>query len=233
MNSGTLYVIPSPIADDSNFKGYEVLEKILNDVDFFIVEDLRTARRHLKKLGYKKSLDTINHFLLNEHTQSSEIRPMIETILHGKSCALMSDAGMPGIADPGAALIRACHAESISVKPFSGPSSIILALSASGLNGQSFAFVGYLSRDKEKRKIELKLLEKLAEKQTQIFIETPYRNNQMLQDILTTCQPETELCIAVNITSPVEFIKTQTIQLWKKQIPDIGKSPAVFLIGRK
>jgi 16S rRNA (cytidine1402-2'-O)-methyltransferase len=204
---------------------------IIHSLRQFIVEDVRTARRFLSKSGHPIPIDQLQFHELNEHTTESEIASLLP-YLQNEDTGLMSEAGVPAVADPGAALVRLAHANSIRVIPLVGPSSILMALMASGLNGQTFAFVGYLPVKQNERKERLRALEvrSACERQTQIFIETPYRNMQLLEDILQTCRPVTMLTIAADITGEKEFILTQSIRQWKKQIPELDKIPAVFLL---
>ena len=204
---------------------------IIHSLRQFIVEDVRTARRFLSKSGHPIPIDQLQFHELNEHTTESEIASLLP-YLQNEDTGLMSEAGVPAVADPGAALVRLAHANSIRVIPLVGPSSILMALMASGLNGQTFAFIGYLPVKQNERKERLRALEvrSACERQTQIFIETPYRNMQLLEDILQTCRPVTMLTIAADITGEKEFILTQSIRQWKKQIPELDKIPAVFLL---
>ncbi len=227
-----LFLIPTVLSDNSldNVIPPMVYE-LINNIDIYIVENLRSARRFLKKLNIKKKIDQLDFFILNKHTSNIDLEIFLEKI-KGKDFALMSEAGCPAVADPGANLIRISHKKNIKIVPIVGPSSILLSLMASGMNGQNFAFVGYLPIKKNERIKKIKFLEKRAknENQTQIFIETPYRNLKMLEDLFSACNPETEICIASNITSKDEFIKTKKIKYWKKNIPSIHKIPTIFLM---
>ena len=232
-NKGILYLIPSSLGSsdiDNILPPYN--KEIINTLNEFIAEDARTARRFLKSAGYALSLDNITFHLLNEHTQSIDKSTFLNSVRHGGNIGLLSEAGCPCIADPGAEIVKIAQAENIRVIPLVGPSSILMGLMASGFNGQNFAFVGYLPIEQKNRMKKLKELETLAIKnnQTQIFIETPYRNQKLLDDILKTCSSETLLCIASDITLQTEFIKTKTISEWKKDLPDIQKKTTVFLI---
>lgn len=232
---GSLYLIPVPISEDE-FSGYvyPLLEKTVNSLDEFIVEDLKTARRSLRKLGFNGKFDTMIFHLLNEHTDLNGIEKFLASAEKGKDIGLMSDAGMPCIADPGSEMVKLAHKKNIKVVPLYGQSSVFLALAASGLNGQHFCFHGYLPKAQPERKKKLKELERDSShnSQTQIFIETPYRNNHLLEDILSTCSPETLLCIASYVSTADEFIRTQSIGEWKKNNPpDLDKKPTVFLVG--
>ena len=237
---GILYLIPVPIADGENSDlVYPLLEKTVNSLDEFIVEDLKTARRSLRKIGFKGEFDKCVFYILNEHTdlkarlpEGQGIEKFLSSAEKGKNIGLMSEAGMPCIADPGSEIVRLAHKKNIRVVPMYGQSSIFLALAASGLNGQNFCFHGYLPKSQNDRKKKLKEIEK-AIPQAQIFIETPYRNNHLLEDILSVCSPETLLCIAVNVTGSLEKIITKSIAEWKRgELPNLDKQPAVFLLGR-
>lgn len=229
---GLLYLIPVPISEDDNSDLlYPLLEKTVNSLEEFIVEDLKTARRSLRKIGFKGEFDKMTFHVLNEHTDLKGIEKFLSSTEKGKNIGLMSEAGMPCIADPGSEMAKLAHKKNIRVVPLYGQSSIFLALAASGLNGQNFCFHGYLPKPQNERKKKLKVIEN-AIPQTQIFIETPYRNNHLLEDILSICSPETLLCIAVNVTNQSEKIITKSIAEWKRaDKPDLNKKPAVFLLG--
>jgi 16S rRNA (cytidine1402-2'-O)-methyltransferase len=234
MTIGKIYLIPSALSEDNSKVLPQNAIDIVNSLNEFIVENERTARHFLKGIGIQAPLQSLQLHLLNEHTNSKDIFKLLEPVLSGKNVGLLSEAGTPAVADPGSDLIRSAHEKGIEVIPLIGPSSIIMALMASGLNGQSFSFIGYLPKEKNERIKNLKELEKqsLSKNQTQIFIEAPYRNQHLLEDILSTCEKRTALCIACNITANDEFIKTKTIEEWKKRIPVINKRPTVFLIGK-
>ncbi len=229
---GILYLIPTPLTPDENSAlVYPLLEKTVNSLDEFIVEDLKTARRALRKIGFKGDFDRTTFHVLNEHTDLKGTDKFLASSDKGRSIGLLSDAGMPCIADPGSEIVRLAHKRNIRVVPVYGPSSIFLALSASGLNGQNFTFHGYLPKSQNERKRKLKEIEK--KEGAQIFIETPYRNNYLFEDILSTCSQETLLCVAVNITGESEKISTRSVAEWKKSAkPDLDKMPAVFLLGK-
>ena len=197
-----------------------------------MVEEVRTARRYLSKAGLKGKIDGLEFFELNEHTEAATVESYLKLFNDGNDVALISEAGLPAVADPGAQLVALAHRHGIEVIPAVGPSSLMMSLMASGLNGQSFAFCGYIPAKTDERKSKLKLLEKVSGqlKQTQIIIETPYRNDSLFKDMLSTCSPSTRLCIAANITMPDAYIKTKTIAQWKKEVITIGKRPCVFLI---
>lgn len=230
---GALYLIPSTLGDarvDSSVP--QSIKEIANTIDNFIVESEKSARRYLVKLGIKKPIDELNFFLLDEHTKNKDFAKFLEPLLKGKDMGLISDAGCPAIADPGAEIVLLAHYAGIRVVPLVGPSSIILALMSSGLNGQKFCFHGYLPAERSERIKKIKEIERESEikSQTQVFIEAPYRNQKMLEDILSNCRMETLLGIACDITLPSEFILTKSIKEWKKKIPDINKRPAIFLM---
>ncbi|MBI4945634.1 MAG: SAM-dependent methyltransferase [Bacteroidetes bacterium] len=230
---GVLYLIPVPIADEEENSDllYPLLEQTVNSLNEFIVEDLKTARRSLRKIKFKGEFDKAVFHLLNEHTDVKSIESFLASAEKGKNIGLMSEAGMPCIADPGSNIVRLAHKKNIKVVPLYGQSSIVLALAASGLNGQIFCFHGYLPKDQVNRKRKLKDIEK--REGAQIFIETPYRNNHLLSDIIETCSPEILLCLAMNVTGKSEMILTKSIALWKKsELPNLDKQPTVFLLGR-
>lgn len=230
---GKLYLIPSPLGenDPSEVIPQPVL-KSLEGFRTFVVEEVRTARRYLSKAGLKGKIDGLQFFELNEHTEAATVESYLKLFNDGNDVALISEAGLPAVADPGAQLVALAHRHGIEVIPAVGPSSLMMSLMASGLNGQSFAFCGYIPAKTDERRSKLKLLEKVSSqlKQTQIIIETPYRNDSLFKDMLSTCSPSTRLCIAANITMPDAYIKTKTIAQWKKEIITIGKRPCVFLI---
>lgn len=232
-DKGKLYLVPSPLGDNSPEEVIPgpVLE-ILGHIGTFVVEEARTARRYLSKAGLKGHIDGLEFHELNEHTSREEIEGYISLFDGGNDVALISEAGLPAVADPGAQLVALAHRHGISVIPLVGPSSLMLALMSSGLNGQSFAFCGYLPAKRDERRLKLKSIEKIsaASGQTQIFIETPYRNDSMMEDILSVCRPETRLCIAADITLPDAFIRTASVGEWKKSEVTIGKRPCVFII---
>lgn len=229
-----LFLIPNLLGDTS---WRRVLPEwnagVITGISCFIVEDLRNARRFLKKIDPLIHVDSLRFFELNKHTTDKEKRDLLQPLLDGTDTGLLSEAGCPGIADPGAEVVRMAHQAGIRVVPLVGPSSILLALMASGLNGQNFAFQGYLPVKSPERTRRIIQLERnaLSSGQTQLFIETPYRNNQMVADLLKSCQPDTYLCIAANMTSGEEMILTRTVAEWKKEVPVLDKIPVVFLLG--
>lgn len=230
---GTLYLIPSPLGDNDPAEVIpaSVLE-LIPTLSHFFVEELRTARRYLSKTGLKGHIDSLSLYELNEHTGSAEIEEYIKVLLDGNNAGLISEAGLPAIADPGSSLVALAHKHNIKVIPLSGPSSIVLSLIASGMNGQNFAFNGYLPVKPEERKSKIKQIEKLSltSGQSQIIIETPYRNNSLFEDIIKICHSTTRLAVAANITLPDAFIKTKTIEEWKKEKLDLNKKPCVFIL---
>lgn len=232
--NGKLYLNPTTIgtAETDSVIPTKVLE-ITKGLKHFVVEELRTSRRYLSRIGVLTPIDNLEFFELNEHTPPADVDKMLAPILNGNDLGLLSEAGVPAVADPGSLLVAAAHRKGIKVIPLTGPNSILLTLMASGLNGQNFAFVGYLPIKSEDRKKKIKHLEQRsrAEKQTQLFIEAPYRNNHMFADILLTCSDETFLTIGCELTTTEELILTKKIRDWKKSpIPDINKKNTVFAI---
>lgn len=203
-------------------------------LDIFIAENEKTARRAIKKLVPGKSQPSLQFFILNKHTDPAEVSGFLEACKTGKDIGLLSEAGCPGVADPGAEVVKIAHREGIQVVPMVGPSSILLAMMASGMNGQNFAFNGYLPIDKAARKGEIKNLEKISHEknQAQSFIETPYRNNKMLEDLTQVLHPGTRICIACDLTLPTEFIVTKTAADWRKTKVDLHKRPTIFILQK-
>ncbi len=232
-NYGTLYFVPVTLGDDNvdAVLPADVI-KIVQQLDEFVVENEKTARHFLSAIKHPKPIREIILKTLNEHTTDKELPALLSSVLAGKDVGLMSEAGCPGIADPGAQLAALAHQKGIRVAPLVGPSSILLSLMASGLNGQRFTFLGYLAADKQSRINQIKDIEKKSRLQeTQIFIETPYRNQHMLEDILASCNGETKLCIACNISLANEYIVTKRVKEWKQSaLPDLHKNPTVFLL---
>ena len=232
---GKLYLIPTQLGDNAPLEVLPIsVKKIIEAVDEYIVENKKTARRFIKKVSSGKSQASLKIHLLNKFTQETELPAYLNSCLEGKNIGLLSEAGCPGVADPGAEVVKIAHQKNIQVVPLVGPSSILLALMSSGMNGQSFAFKGYLPIDKSERKGALKTLERISlkENQSQIFIETPYRNNKMLEDIISCLQADTRLCVACDITLPTEYIKTKTVEEWKHEKVDLHKRPAIFIIQK-
>jgi 16S rRNA (cytidine1402-2'-O)-methyltransferase len=230
--NGRIYLIPVTLGGDDFLK--VIPEKVIGLtrlLRFFIVEDIRSARRFLRLIDKEFPINESVFYELNEHTGDSDISHYLEPVLNGSDIGLLSEAGLPGIADPGARIVALAHQKRIAVTPLSGPSSIILALISSGLNGQNFTFNGYLPVKPADRSAKLRELEKKAgDGFTQIFMETPYRNQKMLDSIITTCHNDTLLCIAADITLPAESIKTMKISEWKKELPVLNDKLVVFLI---
>lgn len=233
---GKLYMIPCPIGDGDV---YDVIpaanREIIASIDYFIVENTRSARRFLVKAGVGRPIDELQFVECNEHTRPEEFADMIKPLLAGRSAGFISEAGVPGIADPGAEAAAICHGKGIKVIPLVGPSSILLALIASGQNGQSFAFNGYLPVKQPDRTKAVQQYERraLSENQSQIFIEAPYRNTKLLDELIASLSPQTRLTVAVDITAEDEFILTLPVAKWRSvPKPDVNKRPAIFIIGR-
>lgn len=230
-------MIPCPISDETT--PWEVLpeanRRVMQSLDYFIVEQVRTARRFLSKAALGLKIDELEFVELNEHTVAGEaIERMIAPIVAGRSAGVISEAGVPGVADPGALVVEAAHRKGIRVVPLVGPSSIILAVMASGLNGQSFAFNGYLPVKTPERQKAIRFFERraLQERQSQLFIEAPYRNQKLVEELLQTLQSETRLTIAMDLTAPTEWIRTQRVGEWRKtKLPELNKRPAILIIG--
>src|SRR6187551_3012930 len=232
---GKLYLIPTTMGDcDPMDVLPQTIKRCIDLIDDYIVENDKTARKSIKLVSPEKKQSELKLFILNKHTETKEHQDFIKPLLEGKNVGLMSEAGCPGVADPGAVIVKLAHDKGIQVIPLVGPSSILLAMMASGMNGQSFTFHGYLPIEKAEKKTALKALEKLSldKNQSQIFIETPYRNNKMLEDILQAINPETHLCIATDITLPTEYIKTKRAIAWKKETIDLKNRPTIFIIHK-
>lgn len=230
-------MIPCPISDG---EPYDVLPEsnraVIRSLDYFIVEELRSARRFLSRARIGKPIDSLRFVECNEHTRPEEVASFIAPVLAGEDAGFISEAGLPGVADPGAEVAALCHAKGIKVVPLVGPSSILMALMASGQNGQSFAFNGYLPVKPPERARAIRSFEKRAqaEGQAQIFIEAPYRNAKLFAELIAVCSPETMLTVAADITAPAEFILTAPVSRWKNlPAPDINKRPAIFILGRR
>jgi len=229
----SLFLIPVTLGDTAFSKALPEYNKtVILSLKHFIVENIRTARRFLKQTEPNIDINALTFFTLNKHTSKESIADFLKPIEEGCSVGIISEAGCPAIADPGAEIVAIAQRKNIRVIPLVGPSSILLALMASGFNGQSFAFHGYLPIDGNQRIKTLKMLEQLiySENQTQLFIETPYRNNKMLEDILKTCKSTTKLCIAADITLDSEYIKTLSVSEWKNRKPDLSKRPCIFAL---
>ncbi len=230
----TLYLIPVPLAEDTQAQVITPqIREVVSHLDTFLVENARSARRFISSLRLGKVIDELRFIDLNKDTPEAQTREDLLGLPSGKDIGVISEAGCPGIADPGAAAVRIAHQLGFRVAPLPGPSSILLALMASGFNGQSFAFHGYLPIDKKERKKALLQLEKTANtnRQSQIFMETPFRNQQLFETIIETGHPETLLCIAANLTAPDELVRTASLRQWKHARPDLHKKPAIFIFG--
>ncbi|PLX06150.1 MAG: SAM-dependent methyltransferase [Marinilabiliales bacterium] len=228
-----LFLIPNLIGDTSpEMVTPAVLPSIVESLKHFIVEDVRNARRYLRKLSKDVIIDDLEFYTLNKHTTQEEISTYLNAAKNGFNIGLISEAGLPCVADPGNVIVEMAHNIGLQVVPITGPSSIFLALMASGLNGQNFAFNGYLPVDQNQRVKKLKELEQKVykDKQSQIFMDTPYRNNKMFDDIISYLSPNTYLCVAVNVTCEDEFIMTMKIAKWKNNRPDLHKKPCIFII---
>lgn len=228
-----LYLLPVTLGDTPVEKVLPSYNReIILQIRHFIVEDVRSARRFLKKVDRDINIDELTFYPLNKHTSPEAISGYLKPLQEGNSMGVISEAGCPAVADPGADVVAIAQRKNLKVVPLVGPSSIILSVMGSGFNGQSFAFHGYLPIEPGERQKRLKELEQrvYSEHQTQLFIETPYRNNKMLEDILKACRPQTKLCVATNITCEGEYIKTKTVQEWKGHLPDLSKIPCIFLI---
>jgi len=232
---GNLYLIPCPLGDTAPLEVLPLsVKKAIEEIDHYVVEHEKNARSFIKSMVPRKSQPDLHFSIINKYTDDSEIPEMLNPCFDGKDVGVISDAGCPGIADPGAAVVEQAHIKGIKVVPLVGPSSILMAMMASGFNGQNFAFNGYLPIDKKDRKKEIKRLERLSQEmdQSQLFIETPYRNNQLMESLMTTLQPQTRLCVACDISLPSEYIKTQTAEDWKQTKVDLNKRPALFIIQK-
>ena len=233
MSNGKLYLIPTPLGegDPAQVLPVSVLE-IIPTLTCFVVEEVRTARRFLSAAGLKGHIADLEFHELNEHTDPTQVEGFAKLFADGRNVGLLSEAGLPAVADPGALLVALCHRHNIEVVPLVGPSSLMMALMASGLNGQSFAFVGYIPAKTEERRAALRNLEKrsASARQTQILIETPYRNDSLMADMLGCLAGSTRVCVAANLTCPDQFICTRTVAQWKQHPVVIGKRPCVFVI---
>ena len=233
---GKLYLFPSPLGDNEPREVIPgpVLDRML-EIRTFVVEEVRTARRFLSRAGLKGHIGELEFHELNEHTQPKEVEALAALFENGQDVGLITEAGLPAVADPGALLVALCHRRGIEVVPFTGPSSLMLSLMASGLDGQSFAFCGYLPAKTDERRSAIRTVEKRSSQlhQTQLFIETPYRNDSLMADLLASCRDDTRLCIAADLTLPTVTIRTRTVREWKKAPIEIGKRPCVFLLLAK
>ena len=228
-----LYLLPVTLGDtelNTVLPAYNI--EIIQGIKHFIVEDVRSARRFLKKVDREFDIDSLSFYPLNKHTSAEDISGYLEPLLAGQSMGVISEAGCPAVADPGADVVAIAQRKNLKVVPLVGPSSIILSVMGSGFNGQSFAFHGYLPIEPGERVKRIKQLEQriYSENQTQLFTETPYRNHKMVDDLLQNCRPQTKLCIAANLTCEGEYIKTRAISEWKGKVPDLSKIPCIFLL---
>ncbi|KAF9660340.1 SAM-dependent methyltransferase [Tenacibaculum sp. ZH5_bin.1] len=232
---GKLYLIPTTLGDTEPLEVMPLsVKKVVEQLDYFIVENEKSARRFIKRITPTKSQPSLELMLLDKYSDDLETKNYLDVCEKGISVGLLSEAGVPAVADPGASIVKLAHQKGIQVVPLVGPSSILLAIMASGMNGQSFAFNGYLPIDKSDRKKAIKDLEKLSKEknQSQLFIETPYRNEKMLDDLRATLSPDTRVCVACDITLPTEYIKTLTVKEWKNVKTDLHKRPAIFIIHK-
>lgn len=228
-----LYLLPVTLGDtpiDTVLPSYN--KEVIGSIRHFIVEDVRSARRFLKRVDPDMDMDTLTFYVLNKHTRSEELAGYLRPLEVGHSMGVLSEAGCPAVADPGADVVGIAQGKNLKVIPLVGPSSILLSVMGSGFNGQSFAFHGYLPIEAGDRAKKLKILEQrvYAEQQTQLFIETPYRNNKMVDDILCHCRPHTRLCIAANLTCEGQYLKTKSMKEWRGKVPDLSKIPCIFLL---
>jgi 16S rRNA (cytidine1402-2'-O)-methyltransferase len=237
---GKLYLIPITLSKPGETTDvpedvlHQTIKRTIDFIDHYIVENEKNARKIIKSIYPEKKQPDLKISVLNKHTEIAEHNEFIKPLLNGKNIGLMSESGCPGIADPGAVIVKLAHEKGIQVVPLVGPSSILLALMASGMNGQSFAFNGYLPIDKNDKKQALKNFERVSQdkNQSQLFIETPYRNNRLMEDLLQILQPSTYLCVACDITLPTEYIKTKTVNEWKKEKADLHNRPCIFIIHK-
>lgn len=229
---GKVYLIPCPIGegDIQNIIPVGNVDCVRN-IKYFIVESVRSARRFLKKIDREINIDELTFFELNKHTQHSNVESFLDPADDGNDIGIISDAGCPGVADPGSAVVALAHERNLHVVPLIGPSSILLALMASGMNGQKFTFHGYLPKERTQRVKKIKLLEREAKYGAQIFMETPFRNQHLMDDLLKNCSPKSNLCVAVDISSSKEHIRTMRIEKWKSSKIDLHKRPCIFILG--
>ena len=228
-----LYLLPVTLGDTAIEKVLPSYNKeIILGIKHFIVEDVRSARRFLKKVDRDINIDELSFYPLNKHTSPEDISGYLKPLIDGNSMGVISEAGCPAVADPGADVVAIAQRKNLKVVPLVGPSSIILSVMGSGFNGQSFAFHGYLPIDASERTNTIKKLEGriYSEHQTQLFIETPYRNNKLAEELIRTCRPSTKLCIASNITCEDEYIHTRPVKEWAGKVPDLSKKPTIFVI---
>ena len=233
---GRLYLIPTTLGDCEPLEVLPLsIKKIIEELDCFIVENEKTARKFIKQIAPRKSQPSLTILKLDKYADQLEVKTYLDVCSSGVSVGLLSEAGVPAIADPGAEIVKLAHEKNIRVIPLVGPSSIILAMMASGFNGQNFTFNGYLPIDASERKVTIKNLERLSKEknQSQIFIETPYRNEKMMTDLKSTLTPTTKLCVACDITLQSEYIRTLQIKDWKNENPNLHKRPTIFIIHKE
>lgn len=234
--TGKLYLIPTTLGDNEPLEVLPLsVRQVIEKTSHFIVENEKSARRFIKKITPRKSQPSLKLYKLDKYTNEIETQDYLDVCLKGENIGLLSEAGVPAVADPGALIVKMAHLKNIRVVPLVGPSSIIMALMSSGMNGQNFAFNGYLPIEKSERKKKIKQLEKLSfdNDQSQLFIETPYRNEKMFADLLQALSADTDLCIAADITLQTEYIKTMSVKEWKNANPDLHKKPAIFIIYKQ
>lgn len=231
--NGKLFLIPTTLGENEPLEVLPIsIKRAIEDIDHYIVENEKTARRFIKKISSKKSQSALHIEVLNKYTELQSIPTFLQPCFEGRNVGVLSEAGCPGIADPGADVVKIAHEKGIQVVPLVGPSSILLALMASGMNGQSFAFNGYLPIDTQERKKAIKKMERIAidQQQSQICIETPYRNDKLFAEMLKTLSSKTLICVACDITLSTEYIATKTVETWKKVPIDLHKRPSIFII---
>ncbi|WP_339710129.1 SAM-dependent methyltransferase [uncultured Kriegella sp.] len=231
--NGKVFLIPTTLGDGAPLEVLPIsIKRAIEDIDYYIVENEKSARRFIKKISPRKPQPSLHIEVLNKYTEMETIPAFLEPCLEGHNVGVISEAGCPGIADPGADVVKIAHQKNIQVVPLVGPSSLVLALMASGMNGQNFAFNGYLPIDSSERKKTIKHLEKISStlNQSQLFIETPYRNDKLLAELLKTLNDRTHLCIACDITLATEYIATKTIAAWKKTNLNLHKRPSIFIV---
>ena len=230
MSLGKLYLVPNKLGESKTYNFPIYQSTLINNIKYFIFENEKPGRAFIKNINPKKNQSELNISILNKYSTEKDINSFLNPCLNGNDIALISDAGCPGIADPGSEIVRLAHENEIKVIPLVGPSSILLALMGSGMNGQNFKFNGYLPIEKNERKKKIKILENKSIVTTQIFMETPYRNNKFFSTLLSTLKPETKLCVACDLTLITEYIKTKKVKHWKSTKVDIHKRPTIFLI---
>jgi 16S rRNA (cytidine1402-2'-O)-methyltransferase len=232
--AGRLYLIPNTLGGQAETVATGQVMRLVPTLSHFIVEEIRSARRYLRAIGFTAQFEDVSIQMLNEHTKDPEDLTFLNPIFSGHDIALLSEAGCPCVADPGSDLVRKAHMHGIRVTPMGVPSSILLTLMASGLNGQNFAFTGYLPKDRNERIRRIKQLESLALStgQTQLFMDAPYRNNQVMEDLLTQCRPSTWLCVGNELTMHNEWVISREISLWQQKVPDLHKRPVIFALGK-